>query len=427
MTDLGKEPTRSVNAQGARQIIGDPADGPRLPALIAGAESAMGLALARGLRDHGVPLVGASRDATASICRSKLWQSILPVRAPTEQAWLEVLDAAHERYGRMVLLAAEESVVRIIAQHAGELEKRFDFVSPDLPSVDRLLDKAVFYEWTLANGFPVPHTMTVRSGDELRAALGVIGFPVIFKPLVKTPQWHAASPRDKVYRFDTYADLDRLSFDPFEVADQFVVQEWIPGRDSDVYFCLTYRDRQGVELAGQTGRKLAQWPVDTGSTALAVTYQSEELHKLTHRLFDAAGHVGLGSLEVRLSSKDGRMLITEPTLGRPNLQSALATAAGVNLFEAAYRDALRLSPAPSRPGREAVWVHETTLARSLVFATRHHRLDVRALLTALRTRRTPTGALFSAGDPMPIVLEFVRLARKAVRLALGRLGNRRRR
>jgi D-aspartate ligase len=408
------------------QSIENTDDGSRLPVLIAGAGSPIGLAVAGGLRDSGIPLVGATHDWTAPACRSKLWQSIITVRSQSEQGWLEALDAAHDRHGRMVLLAAEEYVVRIIAQHAGELESRFHFVSPNLPTVDRLLDKAIFHDWALTNGFPVPRTMIVRNADGLRAALRDIGFPVVFKPSVETPQWRIVSPRDKVYRFSTRADVERLSFDPFEAADHFVVQEWIPGRDSDVYFCLTYRDRHGVEVASQTGRKLAQWRVGTGNTALGVTHHNEELHKLTHRLFDAAGHVGFGSLEVRLSSQDGRMLITEPTAGRPNMQSALATAAGVNLFEAAYRDALGLTPAPSRPGREAIWIHETTVAASFMVAARRRSLDVRAILAALRTRRAPTGAFFSAGDPLPLLLEVLRQAGKVLRLALSRVSIRQR-
>ncbi|MFN2477881.1 MAG: hypothetical protein ABR615_01735, partial [Pseudonocardiaceae bacterium] len=285
----------------------------------------------------------------------------------------------------MVLFPADDTVVRIVAEHAGELATQFHFVLPDLPTVDRLLDKSVFHEWALANGFPVPHTAIVYNPGQLRAALGEMAFPVVFKPVERTPQWQDFSKYGTAYRFETVDDFERLPFAPFDAADRFVVQEWIPGRDSDVYFCLTYRNHNGEELAAQGGRKITQWRVDTGSTALAVTHQDAELHKLTRRLLDTAGHVGFGSLEVRRSTRDGRMLITEPTVGRPDLQTALAAAAGVNLVDMAYRDALRLPAPPSQPSREAIWIHETAFPRSVLVAARRRRLDGHTLLAALRT------------------------------------------
>jgi D-aspartate ligase len=385
--------------------------------LIPGAGTPTALAIARGLRHTGVPIVGASLTPTAPTCRSKLWHSVVQVSAPTTEAWLATLRVAHSRYGPMVLFPADDTVVRIVAEHAGELATQFHFVLPDLPTVDRLLDKSVFHEWALANDFPVPHTATVTNPGQLRATLREMTFPVVFKPVEHTPQWAAVSRHYKVHRFDSITDFERLPFAPFDAADRFVVQEWIPGRDSDVYFCLTYRNRNGEELAAQVGRKITQWRVDTGNTALAVTHQDAELHQLTRRLLDTAGHVGFGSLEVRRSTRDGRMIITEPTVGRPNLQTALAAAAGLNLVEMAYRDALRLPASPSRPRREAIWIHETAFPRSVLVAARRRRLD-RTLLAALRTRRAPTGAFFSERDPLPLLLETAKVAKKILRAAL---------
>ncbi len=318
----------------------------------------------------------------------------------------------------MVLFPADDIVVRIVAEHADELAAQFDFVLPDLPTVDRLLDKSVFHEWALANDFPVPPTAIVDSPAQLRAALREMAFPVVFKPVERTPQWQDFSRWGTAYRLHTADDFERLPFAPFDAADRFVVQEWIPGRDSDVYFCLTYRNRNGEELAAQVGRKITQWRVDTGSTALAVTHQDEELHQLTRRLLDTAGLVGFGSLEVRRSTRDGRMIITEPTVGRPDLQTALAAAAGVNLVDLAYRDALKLPAPPSRPSREAIWIHETAFPRSVLVAARRRRLDGRTLLATLWTRRAPTGAFYADRDPLPLLLETAKVAKKTLRAVL---------
>ncbi|MGH3985243.1 MAG: hypothetical protein ACRDST_21775, partial [Pseudonocardiaceae bacterium] len=73
---------------------------------------------------------------------------------------------------------------------------------------------------------------------------------------------------------------------------------------------------------------------------------------------------------------------------------------------------------PSRPSREAIWIHETAFPRSVLVAARRRRLDSRALLAALRTKRVPTGAFFSDRDPLPLLLETAKVANKILRAAL---------
>ncbi|MGI5131953.1 hypothetical protein ACQEVB_34475 [Pseudonocardia sp. CA-107938] len=388
-----------------------------VPALVAGADTPTGLALAAALQDEGVTVVAMASDPTAPTCSSAAWTAVLPVDGTDAGAWLAALRTAHARYGRCVLLLADDAVVRIVGEHRAEVDALAEIVLPDWSRVEPLLDKTAFHAWATEHGFPVPATAVVTSPAELDAALATMTFPVVVKPFERTAGWQAVSRRDKVRRLDSAADLDTWGFRPFDVADKFVVQEWIPGLDSDVWFCLTYRDRTGREVISQVGRKITQWPVDTGSSALAVTAEHPQLHALTHRLLDAAGHVGFGSLEVRRSTRDGQLYITEPTIGRPNLQSALATAAGANLAVAAYRDALRRpQPAPVPP-RPAVWVHESAFPRSLVVAALRRRLDVVEVVAALARRTKRTGAFGAAGDRAPVRAEWRRL--------VGRLAGRR--
>jgi D-aspartate ligase len=388
----------------------------RRPVLVAGAETPTGLGVARALAGERVPVVGLTTDPAAPTCHSRHWHAVAPVLGNTTDAWLTALRSAGARYGRMVLMPADDLVVRTVAHHRAELDGLFDIVAPPLDVVETLLDKTRFHVWAVEHGLPVPVTEVVTDQAELRAALAEMPFPVVLKPFERTAAWQAVSMRDKVHRLASPADLDRLPFRPFDVADRFVVQEWIPGRDSDVWFCLTYRDRDGHEMASQVGRKLAQWPVDTGSTAVAVTAENEEMAALARKVFDASGMVGTGSLEARRSSRDGRLLITEPTVGRPNLQSGLATAAGRNLTAIAYRDALQLPQRPAQRPREAVWVHETALPRSVVVAGRQGTLDTAALRGAFRDvlrGRARAGAFGAPGDREPARREVARLAKKA--------------
>lgn len=389
----------------------------RAVVLVAGAESPTGLGVARALRDEGLTVVGLAADVTASPCRSALWHEIVhdggADGGDDTEARIAAIRTTAARYDRPVLVPVRDDVVELVAAHADELHTVVDFVLPPADVVTTLLDKTAFHSWAADHGFPVPHTEIVADQAALDAALARVPYPAVIKPFERTPEWQAASPRHKAYRLESAADVDRLGFRLLDAAPRFVIQQWIPGTDADVWFCLVYRDRTGREIASQVGRKLVQWPVGTGSTALATTAVDDELHTLTRDLLDAAGHIGIGSLEVKRSTADGKLYITEPTVGRPNLQSNIATAAGVNLTVLQVRDALGLDlPAVPAP-RPAVWIHETTILRALAVAASRRALDVRALVAALRGAKGRMAAFSAPADRTPLTAELRRLGGKA--------------
>jgi predicted ATP-grasp superfamily ATP-dependent carboligase len=208
-----------------------------------------------------------------------------------------------------------------------------------------------------------------------------------------------------------------MPYDLFEACDSYVVQEWIEGNDSDVHFCLVCRDRSGRELAYQTGRKLLQWPVGTGNTAICTTTDDPALHRLAEQVLDRAGLVGLGSVEVKRDRRDGGYYITEPTVGRPNLQSNVATAAGLNMAVVAYRDACDM-PAVTDGARRrnAIWLNERNLLEALVVAARRRQLNLVELGRALLRCRSVMFAYGGAGDVRPLVAGLVRKLRSPARL-----------
>ncbi|GAA4873889.1 hypothetical protein ACFQ34_12075 [Pseudonocardia benzenivorans] len=393
----------------------------RAVVLVAGAESPTGLGVARALRGEGLTLVGLTNDPTASPCRSGLWHEVVDEGDGCPRAWVAAVRGIVERYGRTVLIPVRDDVVELVADHATELEPLVEFVLPPKDVVTTLLDKTAFHAWAVEHGFPVPHTEIVEDEAQLAAALARIPYPAVIKPFERTPQWQVVSPRHKAYRLGSAADVARIGFRLFDAAPRFVLQQWIPGTDSDVWFCLVYRDRGGREVASQVGRKLVQWPVGTGCTALATTAEDEELRALTHRLLDAAGHIGVGSLEVKRSTADGKLYITEPTVGRPNLQSNVATAAGVNLTLLQYRDALGLDLPQLPDPRPAVWIHETSLPRAMAVSAARGVLDVRAVVGGLRGASGRMAAFSATADRTPLTSELRRLGGRAACVVSGAL------
>lgn len=384
-----------------------------IPAVVTAADIPVGLGLARALRGLNVPIYGLTSDTDSPCCRSSAWTKVAAVDGDYEDGLLDALLKLSARHPRQVLFPAQDEDVDIVSRHRDLLGEHYRFVLPDHPTVALLADKSVFAAWAHENGFPVPRTVVVSSSDELSAALENLSFPVVLKPSTRSRQWLDAGGRKQHYRLESAATVAHAPYELFAAADQYVVQEWIEGDDSDVHFCLTYRDRTGRELAHQTGRKLVQWPVGTGNTALCTTTDDPAPHRLTERVFDRAGLVGLGSVEVKRDRRDGRYYITEPTVGRPNLQSNLATVAGTNLAVAAYRDACGLPADSETPRRRnAIWLNERNLLEALVVATRRRQLNVVELVRALLRSRAVMLAYGAVGDMRPLLMGLARKLRR---------------
>jgi D-aspartate ligase len=388
----------------------------RIPVVITGADLPAGLGLARSLRDLGVPLYGLAVDRRSPCCRSSAWSDVWPVAEDSEQGWTEALLKLSTRHPRQVLFPAQDTVVDIISRNREVLGEHYLFVLPEHPTVQLLADKSAFAPWAEANGFPAPRTHVVSSPDELDAALNDLTFPVVLKPFTRNRRWHDASGRNKAYRLNSPAAVANIPFQLFDVSDRYVVQEWIEGNDSDVHFCLVYRNRSGRELAYQTGRKLVQWPVGTGNTAICTTTEDRSLHRLTKQLFDRTGFVGMASVEVKRDRRDGKYYITEPTVGRPNLQSNVATAAGRNLAVIAYHDARGVSvDTGSSHGRNAIWLSESSLLPAFIVAALRRQLNLVELGRALFRCRAVMFAYGGRGDMRPLMAQLVGKLRAGAR------------
>jgi predicted ATP-grasp superfamily ATP-dependent carboligase len=304
---------------------------------------------------------------------------------------------------RRVLLPADDATMHLVSRHRDDLSRHYAFVLPPPNVVDLLLDKTEFHGWASERGFPVPETHVAESEGQLTAILRDVRYPVVLKPLVHTPGWEALSPNRKAYKLFGQEGLHAIGFSLFDAAPKFVVQRWIEGGDDCVHFCLTYVSAAGEEASSYTGRKLLQWPPQTGSTAICVGGANPALLDLTRAVWKAAGFRGLGSVEAKYSAEDHKYYITEPTVGRNNLQSYVAVAGGVNLTRLAVEDALGLPARATGRVREAVWINEpfAILALHQAFAQRKaERRGLRRLFTALRSIAF---GYFAGTDPLPLL------------------------
>ncbi|MCK4814350.1 hypothetical protein KA005_01155, partial [bacterium] len=158
----------------------------------------------------------------------------------------------------------------------------------------------------------------------------------------------------------------RMSPSPYKnhstFTSKFIVQEWIPGSDSEVYFCLLWYNALSQPFAAFTGRKVLQLPPETGSTCIAESCYNDIVLDTSIRLFNEVGYKGIGSVEFKRDPRDNVFKITEPTVGRADLQSAIAYYSGINIPLLEYCDCLGLKPPKlMQKNKKIYWINEENL------------------------------------------------------------------
>jgi len=327
-----------------------------------------------------------------------------------------LLDLGRNFSSKPVLFMTDDMSVLRISQRQDELKKYYHFLLPRYEVTELLLDKVRFATYAKAHGFNIPATFAISNKADITHALRSLRFPCVLKPCYRTSQWVDHNfPKGFVCR-----DEKELmeTFQLFSwVQTRYVLQEWIEGEDQELYFCLVFYNNHSQCLESFTGRKLRQWPCQIGNTSLAEPIVSEEVERETKRLFGALNFTGFGSVEFKRDPRSGEFKIMEPTVGRSNLQSEIASANGVNLPWTAYQYFTDINDTRDNlQSVRTVWIHEYGDVQSCIRRIQDRKLSVRDWIRSYQGKRCY--ALFSWRDPLPMLATFWKAFGKIVNVGI---------
>ncbi|GAB3678490.1 carboxylate--amine ligase [Salinisphaera aquimarina] len=367
------------------------------PAIVVGG-GLNGLGVVRSLGRAGVPVIVADSDAKAPGMRSR-YARALRYDADTADGLSTALNsvARDKNQDRPVLILTTEKAVAFVTREYYQLEKMFHMTLSPPAAVQACTHKSTVMEIAQAAGLAHPRTVAVRQTADIEAIKS------LRPPLIVKPAYHD-SGYSKIFR-KAYCVPDRESTITLvermlpTLAD-IIVQEWIPGADSDIYFCLQYRPRGSGQPVSFVGRKLRSWPPRTGGTASCMAApEAETVIDSTNDFFAKAGISGLVSMEYKRDSSDGRYMVVEPTVGRTDFQEEIATLNGVNIPLAAYCDSLGLELPKSTTPSPRIWRERISDSRSAA--------DPLAESVDQPPGISATDALYRWHDPAPGIFTFI--------------------
>lgn len=369
-----------------------------------------GLGVARALGRHGVRVIavdGPQRDAYAAT-RFASRVACPDLRGVGLIRTLEQIGRSLDR--RAVLILTLDRSVLLVSEHRAAIEPWFVHSLPDDVVVQRLMHKSETERFARAHGFAVPRTYTIRSEADLKACLGELQFPCILKPEEKTVEFVERSPK-KAFRVRSMDELREIYHLVTQWEPAVVIQEWVPGPETNLVFCLYYFDRDGKPVASFTGRKIRQFIPHCGTACSAEPWEDERVRDAGVRFFGAAGYRGFGAIEFKIAP-DGRYYLIEPTVGRTEHLFALAAANGVNLPLIGYCDMAGLPRPESEQSKRRVvyvdWRRDLRAARTLVDEG-----ELTWATWAKSVARFRQHALFAWDDPAPAVRQMLARVRSA--------------
>lgn len=329
--------------------------GARGPILPVGVGGDVGVyALVRAFHEqYGTDAVVVSSVATRVMADSSFVTNVVRPGVDTAETMVAALEEVAARYpGRTpVLLTNADWFVRNVIEQRERLEAA-GYVTP-YPSLDvleQVNSKEGFAEVCDRLGIPTPRTVPVdvpalvaAGGRAAVAALPVdLEFPVVAKPSNSADYHYVSFPgKAKIHHVASRAELDELLGHLVDAGypGVFLVQELIPGDETQMRSLTAYRDTRGRITLLSTGRVLLEehTPGTLGIPAAILTEPYEDAMDAASRFLDAVGYVGFANFDYKLDPRTGRHVYFEvnPRIGRNNFY---VTGAGANVARVVVED-----------------------------------------------------------------------------------------
>lgn len=316
-----------------------------------------GLGVVRVLGQRGIRVIGMHDGRTfAPALDSRYLSDVLRYDGGDKERIELLIHLGSQWNERPVLFPIGDMMVRCVAERLDELRRYYRIGLPSRNMVETMISKRGFARLADDLDLPVPVSLFVDSEDMIEHVANEAPYPCIVKPEFRSTGF-AKTESQKAYRVENPEELISCYRKFSRGEPRAIVQEWIPGGDGDVYFCLQYYGKKGDLHGSFCGRKIRQWPPLCGGTASCEPVENPILENLTIRFFKSMGFHGLCSMEFKRNPESGRFLFVEPTVGRTDWQSDVANANGVPLPYIAYCDLAELEIQPIRRTRRKIrWV-----------------------------------------------------------------------
>jgi D-aspartate ligase len=290
--------------------------------------------IARSLGRRGVPVYAVVEDLYTPLVSSRyltkafVWKSW----PDTNQAFLTAMATIRDVISRpTILIPIDDLAAVFVAENATALGQWFLFpkLRPSLPR--QLANKARLYSICTKIGVPCARTIVPHSSDDVSEFIAQTSFPIVVKAI---EQWRLLKGRHNVKIVQNREALGKIC-DHIDSKEnpEMLLQEYIPGEDWIYHGYCDYKANLYVSF---TGKKLLDYPLGAGSTAIGFSCGNEALCAQSEEFLRAISYSGISDMDWRRDVRDGqyKLMDCNPRIGM-NFRM-FENAAGIDVVRAEH-------------------------------------------------------------------------------------------
>ncbi len=287
------------------------------PAFILGLFDA-GLAVVHLLSDAKVNVIGFSTFSSGEIGvhtrKCKVHQIPYPIgREDTLLKFLLKFTKDNNWTGlcRPVLFPTTDLFVYWIAENEDILKKYFLFEQPSKEITLLFKNKNVQSQLALNAGLNIPWTWEIKNHDDFKR-LEKLSFPLLVKGADSTT-WKK-NIQEKGIEISSKTDLEPLVRELLKTQQSVILQEIIPGPESNLIEVSMIATQQGDIISSITVRKIHQFPRKYGTGCLVEESFFPEIEELAIKFVQKNRLSGILNMEFKLNEKNGLAYYIETNL-----------------------------------------------------------------------------------------------------------------
>ena len=287
---------------------------------------------------YGVRGVAVAKVRTRAFAHTRLADVVVADVDDATVLVATLLEVARRYAGqRLVLLSNADWYVEAIVEHKAELEPAYEIPMCSAGAFARVSSKEQFQADCEALGIPVPRTVAVRfAGGAVThdGDLAALTYPLIGKASSSAEMYRVEyEGKLKVHHLDDRAQADdllaRLAAGGFE--GTYLLQEFVPGGETDTRSLTAYRDARGAVTMLCTGQVLLEehTPGTLGIPAAILTGPYPDAMDAMTAYLERVDYRGFANADYKWDARAQRHVFFEvnPRIGRNNYY---VTASGAN-------------------------------------------------------------------------------------------------
>lgn len=256
----------------------------------------------------------------------------------TPEILLEVLNDYAKLYSekKIIAIGCGDNYVKCIATNKELL--RANVIAPyaEYEFLENLMDKEKFYALLDEHGldYPATYIATSLSRDDVNIHFDP---PYILKPANQVEFYkHKFEGQKKVFKLDSLEELKSVLRQVYDsgYTDHMIIQEFIPGDDTNMRVLTSYSDRNGKVKMMCLGHVLLEehTPYGIGNHAVIITEYDAKLMESFKELLESINYTGFSNFDIKYDCRDNKYKAFEINTrqGRSNFY---VTGSGHNIAE----------------------------------------------------------------------------------------------